>query len=60
MSQHKMRHVNVLRSRALSKSHHETIYVASYESAWGKDVAVKMQKQTDVGENLYQPQSFAG
>jgi len=26
-----MRYVNVLRFRALSKSHHETIYVALYE-----------------------------
>ena len=30
-SQHKMRYVNVLRFRALSKSHHEAIYVALYE-----------------------------
>jgi hypothetical protein len=31
MSQHKMRYVSALRSWALSKSHHETIYVALYE-----------------------------
>jgi hypothetical protein len=54
-----MHYANALRSKALSKSHRETIYVASYESTRGQDAAAKNAKtNTDVGENLYQPQSF--